>query len=346
MPQTISIEAFLKYAESHPIIDVRSEGEFAHSCIPTAINIPLFTNEERKIVGTLYKQEGRQPAILKGLELVGPKMKSLVENINAIKNNGTFLMYCWRGGMRSASVAWLLETYGYKVFVLKGGYKSFRKIILNSFESPIKLVILGGRTGTGKTLLLEKLAEKNQQIIDLEKLACHKGSAFGALGEKEQPSQEQFENLLGLSILSQKNNFWTWIEDESKMIGKKVIPQKFWNQMRQAPVVYVDIPFEIRANYLLESYGKFSVEALKGSIFKIKKRLGGLQTKLAVEAVEKNDLETVCKICLAYYDKSYDFGLSQRENKQIEKIIFEEQNISAIANELIKRITENNLWKQ
>ncbi|MEO6883041.1 MAG: tRNA 2-selenouridine(34) synthase MnmH [Bacteroidia bacterium] len=340
MPQIISISEFLTHAESLPIIDVRSEAEFEHSHIPNAINIPLFNNEERKIVGTIYKQNGRQAAILKGLELVGPKMKSLVESANEIKNNGPFLMYCWRGGMRSGSVAWLLETYGYKIFVLKGGYKTFRKEILKSFELPLKLMILGGKTGSGKTLILENLAEKNQQIINLESLACHKGSAFGALGEKNQPSQEQFENLLGLEILAQKNNFLTWIEDESRMIGKKVIPAVFWEQMRQSSLLYIDVSFELRTKFLMESYGKFSSEELKNSVLKIKKRLGGLQTKLAIEAIEKNELETVCKICLDYYDKTYDFGLHQREKKPVEKIIFQEQIISAMADELIKRTQE------
>ena len=142
MPQNLHIDQFMKQSVNHAIIDVRTPMEFGQGHIPGAINIPLFNNEERAVVGTLYKQQGRQPAILKGLEIVGPKMADIVLRAQEIAKDGTVYVHCWRGGMRSGSVAWLLEMYGFKVFVLKGGYKAFRNYVLKSFETKLELVIL------------------------------------------------------------------------------------------------------------------------------------------------------------------------------------------------------------
>mgnify|MGYP003349536217 CR=1 FL=1 len=199
-------------AHSAPIVDVRTPAEFEQGHIPGAINLPLFSNEERKIIGTLYKKEGKQPAIRKGLEIVGPKLATLVAEINNIKKNffpttsppsskdrvgiGSILFHCWRGGMRSSSVAWLAQMAGYASTTLQGGYKTYRNYVLQSFHSSINLKIIGGYTGSGKTIILEELKKQGEQIINLEHLAHHKGSAFGAFGQEKQPTQEQFENNL------------------------------------------------------------------------------------------------------------------------------------------------------
>jgi len=320
-------------------MDVRSPKEYYHGHIPFAINMPLFSDEERAIVGTIYKQQGKQPAIEKGLEIVGPK---LVAFVNVAKNNAAdnvIYIHCWRGGMRSGSVAWLLELYGLTVFTLKGGYKAFRNYVLESFKIPKSILILGGKTGSGKTLILKQLSKKNQQVIDLEGLANHKGSAFGALGENQQPSQEQFENNLALELLPINNNLPLWLEDESRLIGNKVIPEGLWQQMIDANVLFVSLPFNVRVNYLVEHYGKYSTEQLQTSITKISRRLGNEQTKLCIEALTKNDLITTCEICLLYYDKSYQHGLLKRTQTTVKEVSFNELDIEKISIELINQLS-------
>ena len=337
MPEQINSQQFLKASKNACVIDVRTPKEFEQGHIPGAKNIPLFQNEERIIVGTLYKQEGRQPAILKGLELVGPKMATLVNDVLRQSDGKDIYIHCWRGGMRSGSMAWLLELYGLRVIVLKGGYKAFRNQVLSNLESKSSIVVLGGRTGSGKTHILSRLKVKGEQVIDLEKIANHKGSAFGSLGEEKQPSQEQFENELMVQLNEQSAEKKIWIEDESRLIGNKNIPLALWEQMRQAPVVYIDMPFEKRIDILVEDYGKFEKEQLKESILRISKKMGLEQTKNAIIELEQNNLRAVCGLCLSYYDKAYDRGLESRENIKIERIEFISDDFEQCASELIKK---------
>ena len=332
MPVAIDIDEFLSLSMQHPVLDVRTPAEFQKGHIPGAINLPLFSNEERAVIGTLYKREGKQPAILKGLELVGPKMKDLVKEAKKINNQGIFLMHCWRGGMRSGSVAWLLELCGLKVYTLKGGYKLFRRKIHSTFEKKYPLTVLAGRTGSGKTDVLRALALKGEIVIDLEKLACHKGSSFGQIGESTPPSQETFENLLGWQLMQLKNETNIWIEDESRMIGTKVIPDAFFLQMRAAKAVYLDIPFDVRASYLTKVYGKYSKEELIEATGRIKKRIGPEQCKNAIRLIEEGNLEDSCKISLKYYDKTYDHGLQQRDENNITRLKFDIFDVGEIVN--------------
>ncbi len=339
MPNPIDIQKFLQQSSNtKSIIDVRTPKEFEQGHIPGAVNIPLFSNEERVVVGTLYKQQGKQPAILKGLEFVGPKMTDIISKAQAIAKDNTIFVHCWRGGMRSGSVAWLLELYGIKIFILKGGYKAFRRYVLDSFAKQYNILVLGGKTGSAKTLVLEKLSELNEQVINLEKLTAHKGSAFGALGENKQPSQEQFENELASALQSINNEKVLWVEDESRLIGNKVIPEGLWAQMRLAKTICLNVPFEARVEYLTEEYGKFPKEELKIAVQKITKRLGHQQAKNALMALEENDLKTTCRICLSYYDKSYQHGMDKRDKTSIKQIDFDTLNIDLIANQLIKHM--------
>ncbi|MBL0331122.1 MAG: tRNA 2-selenouridine(34) synthase MnmH [Bacteroidetes bacterium] len=331
MPTPIHIEEFTKLSDTHPILDVRTPAEFAQGHIPGAINLPIFTNEERIVIGTLYKKEGKQPAILKGLELVGPKLHSFVQEAIKLNKNGTFLVHCWRGGMRSSSMAWFIETYGFKCLTLKGGYKNYRKQILGSFNEQKNIVVLGGKTGSGKTMILHALQKQNEQIIDLEKIAHHKGSSFGSLGEEPQPSQEQFENELALHFSKTDAQKKVWVENESRRIGTTVIPLGFWEQMKNALVVSIDLPTEERVNYLVSEYGKFSKEELITATTRIGKKLGGQHVKRAVQAIEEGDLKTAFEICLVYYDKTYSYGEENREKEKMIHCEFEKMDVESIA---------------
>lgn len=327
--QKITIEEFLQLAELYPVFDVRSPGEYIHAHIPSAYNLPLFSDEERKTVGTAYKQESRETAIKTGLDYFGVKMKKMVEEAESIVQNhkpgvrnlqttesethtpNTVLVHCWRGGMRSAGVAWLLDLYGFKVYTLVGGYKVFRKWVAQQFEKEYAFNIIGGYTGSGKTLLLHELQKKNRSIIDLEALANHKGSAFGGMGP--QPSQEMFENLLAIS-LKEKGPAPTYLEDESQRIGNLQIPMALWNTIRRSPVYFIDIPFEKRLEYISGEYGKMEKEKLVNAVIRIQKRLGGLETKNAINYLLEDNIKESFRILLRYYDKWYGKALVNREN--------------------------------
>lgn len=325
--QKIDIEEFLRLAATYPVLDVRSPGEYKHAHLPNAISFPLFSDEERKVVGTSYKQQSREQAIKFGLDYFGVKMRKMVEEAEGIidiwqktigkdaSSNKTLLVHCWRGGMRSGAVAWLLDLYGFKVYTLVGGYKAFRKWSLRQFEKQYQFRILGGYTGSGKTYLLENLQQQGETTINLEGLAHHKGSAFGNIGMPTQPSQEQFENKLALALSAASvSNKSIWLEDESQRIGDVNIPINIWKQMRQTEVYFVDIPFEERLKHIVLEYGKLEKERLVNAVIRIKKRLGGLETKEAVNALIEDRTEDCFRILLTYYDKWYSKGLHNREN--------------------------------
>lgn len=346
--EKIHIEQFLDLAKHHPVFDVRSPAEYQHAHIPGAYSLPLFSDEERKIVGTTYKQQSREAAIKAGLDFFGPKMRKMVEEVESevrtrksglgnavVKDSDSelptpdsrLLVYCWRGGMRSAAVSWLLDLYGFKVFTLAGGYKKFRNYVLETFRQPFKLNILGGYTGSGKTELLGALKEKGESVIDLEAVAGHKGSAFGNIGLPPQPTQEMFENLLSgelraascemdsgafkdLSTVGRRN---IWMEDESQRIGQVNIPGDLWNTMRASPVYFMDIPFEERLRHITEEYGRLDKQKVIGAIGRIREKLGGLNAKNAVQLLEAGNTLESFRILLNYYDKYYLKALHNRE---------------------------------
>lgn len=331
--EQIDIEDFIKLSYDHPVLDVRSPGEFLHAHIPNAFSLPLFTDEQRKIIGTAYKKENRQIAVKKGLEFFSERMKIMpgeVEDIMeaAFPGANKVLVHCWRGGMRSGAVSWLLDLYGFKVLSLCGGYKTFRNWVLAQFEKQYRINIIGGYTGSGKTLLLHEMKRKGERIIDLEALANHKGSAFGSLGEKPQPTQEMFENLLAIELNKKaaadsragerlQDNFSSarlWLEDESRHIGTVGIPKTLWQQMRASPLFFLEIPFEQRLEYILSSYGIFDKKDLVNSIMKIQKRLGGLETKNAINHLLENNMKECFSILLTYYDKLYKNALYKRDD--------------------------------
>lgn len=346
----INIEDFLELTKTHLVLDVRSPSEYAHAHIPNAHSLPLFSDEERKVVGTAYKQMSRENAIKFGLDYFGPNMRKMVEKVeflSKVSNNEPhtskkILVHCWRGGMRSGAVSWLLDLYGFQVFTLEGGYKAYRNWILQQFEKTYNFKIIGGFTGSGKTPLLYGLQQNNQAIIDLEGLANHKGSALGGIGQAPQPSQEMFENLLGMALSKYDAQTQIFLEDESQRIGNMQIPMAMWHNMRKSLVYFMDIPFEERLNYLTKEYGKQSKSELVTAIMRIQKRLGGLETKNAINYLLENDFKESFRILLKYYDKWYEKGLYNRENAQelIQKI-----EIQIVDNEINTNILMNHIAK-
>lgn len=332
----IDAPLFLEEFPQKPILDVRSPAEFSQGHIPGAVNLSLFDDMERKKVGTFYKNSGREASVLLGLELVGPKMAGFVKEVRKQVQGKDLLIHCWRGGMRSNGMAWLLETAGYKVSVLEGGYKSYRGYIRQQLSDPFHLIVLGGYTGSGKSEVLRFLKEQGEQVIDLEAIANHKGSAFGDLGQEHQPTNEQFENNLYQELSKLERNKPVWVEDESRSIGSVGIPDPFLLQMRESPVIFMEMDSNFRVPKLVEEYAGYDTELLKKAIIKISDKLGGLQTKLSIEALETRDFARAIELVLAYYDKAYRAGMEKRDNSKVYRLKVNSSNAVENAGKLIE----------
>ncbi|MFC2097582.1 tRNA 2-selenouridine(34) synthase MnmH [Bacteroidota bacterium] len=336
MVESIDIEEFIERSKIIPIVDVRSPGEYQQGHISGAINLPLFSDEERKEVGIRYKQSGKDFALLLGLDITGPKLSAYARLIKKIAKDKEVLIHCWRGGKRSESMAWLSDFCGIKSSVLLNGYKSYRKYIRKDFEKTARIMILGGMTGSGKSDILHQMKSDNQQVLDLEEIANHKGSAFGFIGQEKQPTNEQFEN----DIFNCWNKFdfskTIWIEDESQSIGYVQIPKPLYHKMRGANVIKIEKNKKFRAKRLVLEYSDCNIDLLESAINKISKRLGGLRTKQCFQALKEKDFEKVALISLDYYDKAYNYGLSKRDQKTIHNLLLEVDDNEKNANEIIK----------
>jgi len=341
MSEKIDVLEFYTLSKSIPVVDVRSPKEYETGHIPGAYNIPIFTNEERAIVGIIYKKQGKHPAVLKGLEIVGTKLRSFADTARKLSVDNKLLVHCWRGGMRSASMAWLFQTVGIKTYILEGGYKAFRNYGKTQLSKSNNLIILGGLTGSGKTEILLNIKENGEQVVDLEGLAHHKGSAFGALGQEKQKTNEQFENDLIYEWLGLDLSKPIWLEDESHSIGSNWVPAELFNLMRKAAVIKIDIPKQERINRLVKEYAGFDAKFLEECILRIGKRLGGQHVKAALESLKNGQLDKVADITLTYYDKSYNFGLDQRTNNTLYPVALESDNPEKSAEILIEFAKRN-----
>jgi tRNA 2-selenouridine synthase len=316
----VDIEFFLQQAEHIPVIDVRSPGEYAHAHFPNAINLPLLNNEERAIVGTTYKHEGNQTAVLKGYELVGHKFADYINQAIKMAPNKKINVYCWRGGLRSNIMAFLLHSAGFEVNLLEGGYKKYRNLVLETLEQPRQIKIVGGKTGSGKTYVLHELKKLNQQVIDLEGLANHKGSAFGSLGQAPQPSVEMFENNLAMQWYNIDSNAILWLENESRMIGSVRIPPKIFEAMRSATTYDIQISLGRRIQHIAQEYGKYDVKLLAECTRKLEKKLGNLRMQQAIDFLLAKDVNSWIFMLLEYYDSSYLFSKEKRNPDTVMKV--------------------------
>ncbi|KAA3627499.1 MAG: tRNA 2-selenouridine(34) synthase MnmH [Bacteroidetes bacterium] len=338
MVEQTGIEQMLLNRSHTTLVDVRTPAEFEKGHVPGAVNLPLFSNEERAVVGTIYKKESPQAALLKGLDFVGPKMTKFIKSAEKLAPDKRVTIHCWRGGKRSSSMGWLLDTAGFQVKVLNGGYKAYRQYIHARFDEDFpNMIILGGFTGSAKTEILNALKEQGEQFLDLEGVAHHKGSAFGALGQEKQPQVEQFENNLYDALTEIDTSRRFWVEDESRSIGRVYVPQNFWATMRTKPVIFLKRKLDHRVDHLVKGYACFSTEELAHSFEKIQRRLGGQHLKAALEALEKDDYPTAATIALKYYDKAYSKAL-ERRSETCEVIPFETNEIKpeTIAEQLIQ----------
>jgi len=336
MIRRMTIQDLMDMHERPPIADVRTPAEFAHGHLPGAFNLPLFSNEERVTVGTTYKQESREAAILLGFDLAGPKWSGFIRTALELSPAKKIVVHCWRGGMRSGAMAWALDLYGFQVYLIEGGYKRFRRWVLDQFEKPWPLSVIGGMTGSGKTKILYELRHLGEQMVDLEHLAQHQGSSYGSLGRLIQPSQEQFENDLAAELHKLDGQRRIWVEDESLTIGKRTIPRTFWNRIRTGILFDLRVPAELRIKALVAEYGSLDKDFLVECTERIWKRLGPEQTKRAVQAIRDGRMEDFIREVLVYYDKTYRAGLEGRAPDHIIPIPIQEGTAASNAACLLK----------
>lgn len=323
------------------LLDVRSPSEFAAGHIPGATSFPLFTDEERAEVGTIYKRQNQEKAVERGLEFVGPKMADMVREARKLKRDHELAVYCWRGGMRSESISWLLNTSGVQANRLKGGYKAFRNWVhqtIDEYSTQAKWLILSGYTGSGKTEILAELKANGEQVIDLEGLANHRGSAFGHLLLEEQPSTEHFMNLLAVALSKLDKSKPIWIEDESRMIGRVALPDPIFNAKMHGSHYVIRMSAERRAKFLVDEYGDAQKADFAQSFKNIERRLGGLRLKEALAFLDEGNLEEAAKVALQYYDKAYGHGLTENEkiNGPATRLEVEDLSFKEIADQLTK----------
>lgn len=318
MPVVIDAAAFLQLRDQGiPLLDVRSPSEFERAHIPGAVNLPLFDDAQRARVGTVYARKGRADAVATALNLVGGELAHKLARARALVEEATpggreILLHCWRGGMRSGAVGWLLEAAGFRVHLLSGGYKAYRRHVRRGLAQPQRVAVLGGLTGSGKTEILHALARLGAQVIDLEGLAVHRGSAFGYMGP--QPGNEWFENQLFEQWRALDPQQTVWLEDESIHIGSVTLCAEFFSHLSPAPLVRVDVPEEGRVERLVRLYADAGMEdGIRAALLRLKKRLGLELTQQCLHQLDAGDYPAVARAVLGYYDRCYRYQLDHRE---------------------------------
>ena len=333
----ISIDEFFELRKLLPVVDVRSEGEFAAGNIAGAVNIPILNNSERVQVGTDYKQKGQLEAIKTGFRLVGPRILDIVNAAESVAIGREMLVHCWRGGMRSSNFCQFVGMARIKTHQLKGGYKVYRNKAVEAFNLPFKFYTLGGYTGSGKSEVISSLRKQGAQVIDLEQLANHRGSVFGGLMMPDQPTTEQFQNLLFEEIQKLDTTKPVWIEDESITIGKIVLPDPFWRSMTKSKIFQLNVDKTIRVERLVKDYGAANPEEFLQAMTGITKKLGGQHFNTAKEKLLLGDWAACIDILLTYYDKAYKTGLSKKHERIVSVVEWNGKDTQELAAGLIRQ---------
>ncbi|MBS4023725.1 MAG: tRNA 2-selenouridine(34) synthase MnmH [Dethiobacter sp.] len=324
------------------IVDVRSPGEFNEASIPGAVNVPLFTDEERVIVGTTYWKEGTDRAKLVGLSLVAPKLPGMVESILTGAAGREIVLYCWRGGMRSKSVAAVLDMLGYPVQLLLGGYKAFRRQVSSylteaSLSTPV--FVLNGLTGVGKTLVIKQLQAMSAPALDLEAMANHRGSVFGGVGLGGPHSQKDFEVRLVLALKEHCGAPYLIVEGEGKRIGPVTVPEFFHQAMRNSPHILLATTIDVRVQRIMDEYSGCAAENtedLAKAVISLEKRLGREKCEMLSTQIRTGNYgETVKILCTEYYDRYYK---DSRQNKGDYLGVVDVTEISAGAQKVVEII--------
>lgn len=297
-------------------IDVRSPVEFSQGHIPGAINIPLFSDAERAEIGTIYKQVDQEKALALGEEIASPKVEGILKQLRALLP-ADLVIYCWRGGKRSGEICRLVNEAGITARRIYGGYRAYRRGIRACIEQPRKLLILGGKTGSGKTAILQGLRAQGLQVIDLEGLANHKGSVFGHINEEPQPTTEQFENVFHEELQWLDPEQTLLLENESYVIGSVHLPPPLLLQMRAAPLLIITVPMEARIDRLVEEYSTTDRQELIDACHRIAQKLTQPKLLKVIGFIENNDLRSACGDLLGYYDHYYNRGIDKRKNQEI-----------------------------
>lgn len=335
--------------EKYIFIDVRSEKEFEKETIPGAINMPIFNNKEQEQVGRTYKTDPRCEAKRLGVSIVSKKLPDLYNKLIKLKyqTDKNIIIFCSNGGMRSTSLALLMHSIGVNINYLKGGYKDYRKYIrkeLPKLNKKVTYIMLHGKTGSGKTILLKKLKELNLDILDLEGAANHRGSLLGGVGLGRCNSTKQFESNIYENLKNRKSNY-IFIEAESKKIGRVYIPNYIHNKMRKSIHIYIETPIELRANLLVDEYikSKDSIKELLKGIDLIKKHINSSYAeKIKTNLKSGNVNEVAIELMENYYDPMYLHSSNKYDFSNTFNVI----NFDKTAKEIKKWYEENIITKE
>jgi tRNA 2-selenouridine synthase len=324
----------------YKIVDVRAPVEYAKGHIPLANNIPVLDNENRRLVGIAYKTRGREEAIELGTELLDPLKDSFLDSFNTFCPDKKLRLYCLRGGLRSKKTADFLSLNGFELYVLEGGYKAYRHFAFKTIADYSNLIVLAGQTGSGKTEILNILKERGQKVLDLENLACHRGSAFGGIGQPEQPSTPLFQHTLFETLLKMDKTTPIWVESESLKIGKVSLTPEFWENLNRSNALEIKVSRESRVKTILRDYGNHDTDELINAVTKLERRLGRENTGYCVDLIRNKDLEKAVDILIEYYDRAYVKGRSKHKKQKIEQLELQTDNREKQADMILEKAKE------
>lgn len=354
MPQILNTETFLARRDAGwPVLDARSPSEYARGHIAGALNLPVLDDEERAAVGTAHARSGAEGAVHLALRLAGPQLAAKLARARVLIREGAgvpptdtgrrkpsdknVLIHCWRGGMRSQALAWLLETGGYTVHVLGGGYKAYRTWARACLARPAPVLILGGMTGSGKTAMLAELARLGAQVIDLEGLAGHRGSAFGGVGLQGQPGNEWVENALAERWRTLSPDRPVWLEDEDRRIGSVSLCGEFFEHIRTGPLVLVDVPFATRVERLVRMYAAPGCrDALIACVERLRARLGDEAARRCAADIRADHYREAVTVLLTYYDALYARQINKHARPLVRRIALNDDNPALAARLLLE----------